>query len=151
MGRSEKCLVLLNSTKQRESMNTKTYICILAGAALLVSCAEEQNSKTGTTETKARLQVSSKHVSSASNAGPSPSPCPEPGKRTEIGTVTGLTASQVRLQVPSISAGHPGAGTQGTFLIDRTDCTHVPPGTAVGSTNVTIEAQEGNWHLVPSA
>ena len=35
----KKCLVLVDRLKQHESMNTKNYICILAGAVLLVSCA----------------------------------------------------------------------------------------------------------------
>src|SRR5436305_12418208 len=38
---------------------------------------------------------------------------PQPGKRTEFGTVIGLNAQQITLKVPSISLGHVGAGTQG--------------------------------------
>ena len=153
----KKCLAPADPTKQHEFMNTKNYIFILAGAALLVSCSEKEKSTASTKTISPSADASNGSTSVTSpptlTATPSPTgtPVPCPGKRTEIGTVTGLTASQIRLQVPSISAGHEGAGTQGTFLIDRTDCTHMPGGTAVGSTNVTIEAQEGDWHLVPPA
>ena len=77
---------------------------------------------------------------------------PQPGKRTEIGTVIKLNAQQITLQVPSISQGFPGAGTPGTFLIDRhPDDTKVTSGTlAVGSV-ATIESNEVDWHQVAVA
>lgn len=112
-------------------MNTKNYIFILAGAALLVSCCPGEHNRTGT------------------GNGPTPTPVPCPGKRTENGTVIAFTNSQIRLRVPVISSNHPGAGTQGTFLIDRTECTSVIGTLAVGST-VTVESPEADWHPVSS-
>lgn len=76
----------------------------------------------------------------------------QPGKRTEIGTVIGLNAQRIALQVPSISQGFPGAGTPGTFLIDRHpgDTTVISGKLAVGSV-AEIESNEEDWHQVAAA
>lgn len=72
------------------------------------------------------------------------------GKRTETGTVIGLTTQQIRLQVPSISKDYPGAGGPGTFVITI----HPPPDTItnpatlkVGSAG-TVESDIADWHQV---
>lgn len=77
---------------------------------------------------------------------------PQPGKRTEIGTVMGLTAAQIQLLVPSISAGHPGAGTQGTFDITihtQNDTVTIPAlaKLKVGSA-ASVESNEEDWKPV---
>lgn len=76
----------------------------------------------------------------------------QPGKRTEIGTVMGLTAAQIQLLVPSISAGHPGAGTQGTFDISihtQNDTVTIPAlaKLKVGSA-ASVESNEEDWKPV---
>jgi hypothetical protein len=77
------------------------------------------------------------------------------GKRTETGTVIGLTTTQITLQVPSISSGYPGAGTAGTFLITI----HTPGDTStspslsslrVGST-ATVSSFTIDWTQVTPA
>lgn len=99
-------------------MTTKNYICILAGATLLVSCAP---TTTNTTTT-------------AAAARPTPTPRPGPrlpvGKRTETqtGTVIGLTATQIKLH-----------NSAGTWTISRTDgCTTIDAGTLALGNTVTI-------------
>ena len=69
-----------------------------------------------------------------------------------MGTVIGLSAQKVKLQVPSISQGFPGAGTPGTFLIDRHpgDTTVISGKLAVGSV-AEIESNEADWHQVAVA
>ena len=68
---SKKCLALVNRLKQDQPMNTKKLICILAGAALLVSCAQ---------------------TSPMGKLGPM-------GKRTEeAGKVINFSAQQIKLQ-----------------------------------------------------
>jgi hypothetical protein len=77
-----------------------------------------------------------------------------PGKRTESGTVIGLTASQITLRVPSISLNHAGAGTQGTFLIDihtPNDTITTPAlSTLKAGSAATVESNEADWHQVPA-
>ena len=97
-------------------MTTKNYICILAGAALLVSCAP-----TTTTTTTAAHHHGSGTVF--------PMPSPSPGKRTETGTVIGVTATQITLKT----------ATDGTWIISRTDSCTKAGSLALGSKNVTIE------------
>jgi hypothetical protein len=115
---SKKCLALVNRLKQDQPMNTKKLICILAGAALLVSCTEEKKTNApATTGTR-----------------PIPTPRPRPtrpppmGKRTEAnGKVIGLTSTQITLQTSS-----------GTIIISRSDsCLEITGSLAVGNT-VTI-------------
>ena len=101
-------------------MTAKNYICILAGAALLVSC----------TEVKKNEAPTSPH-------GPMPSPVPLPGKRTETGTVISFTSQQIKLQLPG----------KGTWIINVTASTKVTGTLSVGST-VTVESNEADWHKV---
>ena len=111
---SKKCLALVNRLKQDQPMNTKKLICILAGAALLLSCA-----KTPTTPLF------------RPNPTPRPSPTPRPrqtpsGRRTErSGTVTDLTTTTITL-----------ACSSGTCHISRSDsCYQIVTGSlAVGNT-----------------
>jgi hypothetical protein len=106
-------------------MNTKNYICILAGAALLVSCTEEKKNEAPTTPHRHG------QIKGSSSPTPMPSPVPVPGKRTETGTVIGLTATQITLRTSA----------HGTWIISRTDDnTKVISGTlTLGATSVTIE------------
>ena len=123
----QKCLVLVSPPRQHDSMTTKNYICIIAGAALLVSC-------TPTTTTNPAAPATSATGATVARPTPTPRPRPTPrplgGKRTETGTVIGLTATQITLQTSSGAA---------TWIISRTDsCTAITAGTlAVGNT-VTI-------------
>jgi hypothetical protein len=76
----------------------------------------------------------------------------QPGKRTETGTVLGLSDQQIKLQVFSISLNHDGAGGPGTFLVDRKATTIVTPKNPppIGSV-ATVEANDdpnGDWHQV---
>jgi hypothetical protein len=125
----KKCLASIDPPEQHESMNANKHICILASAAVLVSCAQDQNANTRTT-TKA-----SSHVSTTGPI-PLPSPSPAPGKRTEFGTVIGFTASQITLKTAT-----------GTWTINRTSSTKVSGTLAVGST-VTVESNKEDWHQV---
>ena len=113
---SEKGLASVNRLKQDQPMNTKKLICILAGAALLLSCA-----KTPTTPIF------------RPNPTPRPSPTPRPrqtpsGRRTErSGTVTYFDAATITL-----------ACSSGTCHISRSDsCLQITGSLAVGNT-VTI-------------
>lgn len=112
---AKKCLAFVNRLKQHQPMNTKAFVCILAGAALLVSCAEEQNTTTGTRP----------------NPTPRPRPTPPPpaGKRTEqAGTVIGLTSTQITLR-----------NSAGTWIISRTDsCLQIKSGSVAVGNTVTI-------------
>ena len=74
----------------------------------------------------------------------------QPGKRTEGGTVIGLTAPQITLQVPKISfPKDPGVGGPGTFRIDRhPDDTTVISGTLAVGSGAQIESNEADWHTV---
>jgi len=99
-------------------MNTKNYICILVGAALLVSCAEVTKPTRG--------------------AG-----AWEPGKRTEIaGKVIELTTSQITLQC----AGS--GGTTTTWVITRTVNTVVLSGTLALGNLVTVEFSVTDGHTI---
>ena len=77
------------------------------------------------------------------------------GKRTERGTVIGLTTTQITLQVPSISSGYPGAGTSGTFIITihtPGDTSTSPPlsSLTVGSTAI-VSSFTVDWTQVTPA
>src|SRR5438067_13710281 len=97
-------------------MTTKNYICILASATLLVSCTPTPTTTTTT---------------AAATARPTPTPRARPmprlpaGKRTEKGTVIGLTATQIKLQTSG-----------GTWIISRTDSCLVIIGTVAVADDV---------------
>ena len=121
----KKCLVFVSPHKQHESMTTKNSICILASAILLVSCTPTTTTTPTATTTGVRPTPTPRPL-------PTPHPrSPSPGKRTETGTVIGLTATEITLTTAS----------DGTWVISRTDsCTTIKAGSlALGSTNVTIE------------
>ena len=126
----KKCLVPARRLKQHESMSTKNYICILASAALLMSCAEGQKTKAPTTA------ATTNFTRPAHGPMPSPSPVPLPGKRTETGTVIAFTASQITLRTSTTK-----------WIITRTSSTKVTGTLAVNST-VTVESNEADWHQV---
>jgi hypothetical protein len=115
---SEKGLASVNRLKQDQPMNTKKLICVLAGAALLLSC------------------VGCPTTPTTPQARPNPTPRPRPtprlpwGKRTEAnGKVIGLTSTQITLQT---SPGGP------IIIISRSDsCLQITGSLAVGNT-VTI-------------
>jgi hypothetical protein len=125
----KKCLVLVNRLKHHESMSTKNHICILAGAALLVSCTDLKKN-----------EAPSGSLTATPRARPSPTPRPRPtpfpGKRTETGTVIKVTDLQITLQC-----------ADGTWIINRTASTTVTGTLSVGST-VTVESNKEDWHLV---
>ena len=100
-------------------MTTKNYICILAGATLLVSCTPTTTTTT-TTAAAARPTPTPR---------PRPTPRPPAGKRTETGTVIKLTATQITLKT----------ATDGTWIISRTADTIVTSGTLTLGSTVTVE------------
>ena len=117
---SKKCLALVNRLKQDQPMNTKKLICILAGAALLVSCTEEK--KTNAPATTATRPIPTPR--------PRPTRPPPMGKRTEeAGKVINFSAQQIKLQCTD--------GT-GTWLVTRTPTLTIIGSLEVGST-VTVK------------
>jgi hypothetical protein len=110
-------------------MTTKNYICILAGATLLVSCTPTPTTTT-TTAAAARPTPTPR---------PRPTPRPPAGKRTETGTVIGLTATQITLKT----------AREGTWVIKRTVDTTVSGTLTLGST-VTVIFDEADGHQVSS-
>ena len=102
------------------SMNAKNYICILVGAALLVSCAE---------------------VTKPTGAKPSRGEW-EPGKRTEQGTVIALTSTQITLRCAGSS------GTTTTWIITRTVNTVVVSGTLAVGNLVTVDFNTTDGHTI---
>lgn len=108
-------------------MSTKLYICILAAVGLLVSCENER--RIGAPATTISPATSASHHTH----GPtfSPSPIPIPGKRTETGTVIGLTATQITLRCADV-----------TWIIKRTVNTVITAGTLKIGSTVTVAF---NW------
>jgi hypothetical protein len=116
----KKCLASVDRLKQHQPMNTRVFICILAGAALLSSCCCSVEQNTNAVATNATRPTPTPR--------PRPTPRPPAGKRTETGTVIGLTPTQIRFQTST-----------GTYTINKSDsCLVIVSGTlAVGNT-VTI-------------
>jgi hypothetical protein len=105
-------------------MNTKIYVCILAGAALVVSSAEAQR----TTPTPR---------SSGPIIGGTPVPIPVPGKRTETGTVIDLDPKHIVLKTAAE-----------TWDIKRTAGTTVTSGTLKVGSTIEVTFDEGDGHTI---
>ena len=117
-------------------MITKNYICILATAALVVSCAPPATSpRSSATTTAAATHAVRPTPTPRPHPSITPAPTPSPGKRTETGTVIGLTTSQITLKTATT-----------TWIIDRTSDTTVMGTLAMGY-EVTVTAPTGNWHV----
>jgi hypothetical protein len=64
---------------------------------------------------------------------------PQPGKRTETGTVIGLTAQHIRLDNTMPDAG--------PWIVTRTNSTRVLSGVLALNSSATVESNDGDWQL----